>query len=214
MVIVTMLALGAASAAAEADAQVKAPVPAAESVAPPAKPADLSFDLFEEKSPPAVLPSRDQMKQLQALEHKVALRRRMLSAHQALGFTTLATLAATVIIGQLNYQDKYVNGGYTGRYEAAHLGLSAASTSLFFTTGALALFAPNPYPKPVRLDTALVHKIAMSLATGAMLTQVILGPLTVASAGKLDQPKLALGHLVTGWASFGLMAVGTLAYVF
>lgn len=138
----------------------------------------------------------------------------MLTAHQAFGFATLAVLAATVIIGQLNYQDKYVSGDYTGRYEAAHLGLSISATGLFATTGLLAVFAPNPYPKPIRLDTALIHKVSMILATAAMATQIVLGPVTADRVGKLNQPALAAGHLAMGWASFAFMATGTIAYMF
>ena len=96
----------------------------------------------------------------------------------------------------------------------AHEGLGISTSILFGATGLLAVFAPNPYPKPIRLDTALIHKISMILATAGMVTQVILGPVTASRAGRLDQGNLALGHLITGYATWAFMATGTIVYFF
>lgn len=85
---------------------------------------------------------------------------------------------------------------------------------MFATTGALALFAPDPYPKKYRLDSAMVHRVAMALATAGMVTQMVLGPIIDLRVGRLDQSKLALGHLITGYATFAFMATGTFAYMF
>jgi hypothetical protein len=138
----------------------------------------------------------------------------MLKTHQALGFVTLGLLAATMVLGHLDYYDKYGGGGDTGRYLMAHGGLAGLATVTFATTGILGVAAPNPYPKPIRFDAALVHKLSMALATTAMLTQIILGPITATREGQLDQRDYARAHLGIGWASFGFMAAGTLAYVF
>jgi hypothetical protein len=217
----TLLGAAAASAEpAESDEPPPAPLttpsaPAVPTTAAPAKTAaagSLDFDLLGDASKTSQTPA--QLKLSLAIERKVQLRRKMLTAHQALGFSTLAVFAATLIIGQLNYQDKYVSGDYTGRYERSHLGLSIATTGLFATTGLLAVFAPNPYPKKYRLDSAMVHRVAMALASAGMVTQMILGPVVAARAGRLDQPGLALAHLVTGYSTFAFMAAGTLAYVF
>ncbi len=142
------------------------------------------------------------------------IRRPLLLAHQAIGFVTLAALAATVVIGHLNYYDKYQSGDFSGRYEKAHLGLGIGTSITFGTTGLLAVLAPNPYPKPIRLDTALIHKISMIMATAGMVTQVILGPITANRVGRLDQANLALGHVITGYATWAFMATGTIAYFF
>jgi len=149
-----------------------------------------------------------------ALESKVRLRRSVLVWHQALGFVTLAGLAAACVIGQLNYDDKYLSGTDNGRFYNAHLGLGVGTGALFAVTGILALAAPNPYPKPIKFDTALLHKLAMALATAGMVAQMVLGPITAAREGKLDQRQWATAHLVTGYATFGFMATGVLAYVF
>ena len=181
---------------------------------PAAKGADLSFDLFDDKPKDSAAQTQQQIQRALAVEHQARLRRRMLTAHQAFGFSTLAVFAATLIIGQLNYQDKYVSGDFTGRYELAHLALGTTTAVMFTTTGLLAMLAPTPYAKRYRLDTAMIHRVAMALATAGMVTQMVLGPIIDTHAGRLDQPQLALGHLVVGYASFAFMLTGTLAYVF
>jgi hypothetical protein len=174
---------------------------------------DFNFDLPSEPGrlpAPALTASQDEK-----LTRKVQSRRRILQAHQALGFVTLGVLAATLVIGQLNYLDKYGDGGAdTGRFYNAHLGLAASTGVLFATTGILALAAPDPYSKPLKFDAAFVHKLSMALATAGMVAEGVLGPITASREGKLDQRDWALAHLVTGYATFGFMATGVLAFVF
>jgi hypothetical protein len=147
------------------------------------------------------------------VETKARLRRRMLTAHQAFGFATLALLASTVVIGHLNYHDLYESEA-SGRFATPHLVLASTTTLAFTTTGMLALFAPNPYPKKIGLDTALLHKVSMALATAGMLAQVVLGPIASFRQGNLDQRQLAQTHLGIGYATFAFMATGVIAYVF
>ena len=201
-----ILALAALSSATAASADPTAP---RESPAPSSA-SGLDFNLLGDTPPKApAAAARDR-----AFEAKVHRRRQMLQWHQGLGLATLVALAATCVIGQLNYQDKYGRGPDDSRYYSAHLGLGVGTTALFATTGMLALLAPNPYPKPVRFDTALVHKLSMALATAGMVAQVVLGPIVAAREGKLDQKDWALAHLVTGYSTFGFMATGVVAYVF
>jgi len=187
----------------------------------------LNFDLFDEGSKGADGKAQDpavaaaaaakEAARVAQIEKTGKVRRAMLVTHQALGFTTLAVMAATLAVGQVNYQARY-NGFHNGndydRFAPAHLGLGISSTLLFATLGALGWAAPNPYPKPVRLDTAMIHKVAMSLATAGMVTQLILGPLTTWKEGSLQQRDMALGHLIVGYATWGFMATGVIAYVF
>jgi cytochrome b561 len=187
-----------------------APDPAA--AAPAASsPGSMSFDLMGDSKP---APTGDELGRQRALDRKVHLRRSLLQWHQALGFVTLGALAATCVIGQLNYDDKYGGGTDDHRYYNAHFGLGLATTAVFAVTGILALAAPNPYPKPIKWDTAFVHKFAMALATAGMVAQMVLGPIVAAREGKLDQRDWAMAHLVTGYATFGFMATGVIAYVF
>lgn len=197
--------------------------PLARADAPPPTPAasdnqgaDLNFNLFGDQSKKAVSPAEAeaQARKQALLDRKVHLRRRLLLAHQALGFVTLGLLATTLVLGTLNYVDKFGGGNDDGRYYNWHLGFASAASATFAATGILALAAPNPYPKKIRLDPALLHKISMALATACFATDLILGPISASMDGSLNQRSIALAHLTVGYAAFAFMTVGTFAYVF
>ncbi|AKI98550.1 hypothetical protein ATI61_12252 [Archangium gephyra] len=170
---------------------------------------DMDFDLLE-PSPAAESPRLVDP----ALEKAIATRRTMLTVHQGLGLATLTTLAATIVVGQLHFNDRYRGGGDTGRFDAWHTGLVIGSSSLFAGTGLLGLFAPTPFKKELRLDTITLHKIFVSLATAGMLTQVVLGLVTGSQEGKLSQVDLATAHQVVGYATLGAVGAGALMIVF
>ena len=152
---------------------------------------------------------------LAKLERDVGVRRKLLQTHQALGFATLAVFAAQLVIGQLHYQDKFGREGtFTNKYETTHLALGVTTATLFAGTGIVALAAPNPYPKPIKFDAALVHKLCMAVAAAGMVTQIILGPISKTRDGWLDQRDYAVAHLVTGYTTFAFMSAGVLSYVF
>jgi cytochrome b561 len=176
---------------------------------------EMNFDLFGNEQKKSPLDEAREKERVAKLEKRVGLRRQLLQWHQALGFVTLGLLAITDIIGTLNYYDKYASNGVdTGKYSTWHEGLGIGTASLFGVTGILALAAPNPYPKPLKLDAALIHKVTMALATACFVAQVIMGPIMAVSDGKLYQRDLALAHVVIGWGAFGFMGAGTLAFVF
>lgn len=204
-------------------APAPAPAPAAEPVdggapldaLPVAKPADtFDFDLFAEpgtpKPRPALVPDAKRLEH----ERKVKLRRKMLTLHQAFGFTTLGVMALQLVLGQLHYLDKYGGGDLTNRYQLAHLTFGIASTASFAATGILAVAAPNPFERKLKVDRALFHKVMMTLATAGMVAQMIMGPVSASLDGDLNQRNLALGHLVTGYATWAFLASGMLAFVF
>ncbi len=183
--------------------------------AKPPTPNDMSFDLFGGEKKKSPLDEAREQQRLAKLERKVHLRRSLLQWHQALGFVTLVALAATDVIGTLSYYDKYTAAGTdTGAFTTYHEGLGIGTASLFGITGILALAAPNPYPKPLRLDAALVHKLSMLMATACFAAQIIMGPIMAVSDGKLYQKDMALAHLVLGYGAFAFMGAGTLAFVF
>lgn len=218
LLLVSAVALGAIAtpaSAGEPSALPTPPAPAAPAASAP-NPDAFDFDLGDK---PKVSPAEEaeQKKRAEELDHKVKLRRKMLVAHQAIGFTTLGVMAATLVIGQLNYVARYGgfnNGQDYDRFQVPHLGLAIGTSALFTTLGILGVAAPNPYPKPIKLDSALVHKVTMALATAGMVTQMVLGPITTAFEGKLNQRDMALGHLVVGYATWGFMAAGIIAYTF
>jgi hypothetical protein len=125
-----------------------------------------------------------------------------------------ATLTATIVVGQLNLNDRYRGGGDTGRYKGWHTGLVIGSSTLFAGTGLLGLLAPTPFKKELRLDTITLHKIFMSLATAGMLSQVVLGLVTVNKEGQLSQVDLVTAHQVIGYATLGAVGAGMLMLTF
>lgn len=148
------------------------------------------------------------------MERAIAQRRTMLTIHQGMGLAMAATLTATVIVGQLNLNDRYRGGGDTGAYKGWHTGLVIASTSLFVGTGMLGVLAPTPFKKELRLDTITLHKFFMSLATAGMLTQVVLGLVTANAEGQLRQVDLVTAHQVVGYATLGAVGAGMLMIAF
>ena len=168
------------------------------------------FDLLPKEKPPDAA----ELARAAEIERKASLRRNMLQLHQLGGFVTLGALSATVIAGQLNYNDKYGGGGDTGRYRTFHSVAAYSSVAIFAATGLLAVFAPNPTEKKTRLDTATVHKILLAIATAAMASEVVLGPLTGSAEGTLRQRDLALAHQIIGYTALASTAAGFFVLTF
>jgi len=200
-----VIALGAALLLSlQADpAQSGQPVPREER-APAGQPAPEDIDLL----PTPATPDAQTVARQEQLDRELHTRRKMLQLHQLGGMLTLATLGATVIFGELNYIDKYGGGGDTGRWYEWHRVSALTAAALFAGTGALALFAPSPLEKPGRLDTAMLHRIAMGVATAGMVTQIVLGFVTAGKGGSVSQRDFALAHQIVGFTTFGATAVG------
>lgn len=191
-----------------------APEPATEKDARPdlgfkgAEP-DLGFDLLgpQAKAAPAEEGKVD--------ERKVALRRKLLTYHPLLGIGLLACETATVVLGQLNYTDRFGGGPSSGRYERAHLILAASTAVLFVGTGSLALLAPNPLGKKHQgLDRVLLHKIGMFTAAAGMAAEIALGIYTTRREGYLNQQSLARTHLAIGYVTLAATYFGVGSLVF
>jgi hypothetical protein len=210
LVLTALTCTLAASAAGGADPAPATPPASAPDLAAPAPPArsTLDFDLLPELRPPGHGDAA-------AVEARVRDRRGKLQLHQAFGLATWAALAGTVVVGQLDFDDRFRGGGDTGRYHRAHKALAYGSAALFATTGTLALLAPEPYAKRGgRLDTALVHKLAMGTAAAGMVTQIVLGIASRRAAGTLRERNLASAHQVVGYTTLGAMTVGGLVLAF
>lgn len=171
---------------------------------PAARPPPEDVDLL----PAPAAADAAQVARQQELERELRTRRKMLQLHQLGGMLTLASLGATVIFGELNYIDRYGGGGDTRRWYEWHRWSAFTSAAIFAGTGALALFAPSPLEKPMRLDTAMLHRIAMGVATAGMVTQIVLGFVTASKGGSVSQRDFALAHQIVGFATFGATAVG------
>jgi hypothetical protein len=167
---------------------------------------DLDFDIPVTVAPPQAVSTDNS---------RLSLRRGMLLGHQALGFGLVAVNLAATIVGQLNYNDHFVSGAPTGRYESAHRTLAWATVGSFATTGALALFAPAPVRRVSQgFDRIALHKLCMASATVGMAAQAALGMATAGREGRLNQQDLGKAHLAIGYFTFAALAVGFGALVF
>ncbi len=148
------------------------------------------------------------------LDEQVRRRRKMLTLHQGLGIATWSGLAATAVVGQLDFNDRFRGGGDTGKYHGTHKVLAYGTSALFLGTGLLGLLAPEPYEKKVRLDTATVHKASMGIAAAGMAAQIALGLLARGSAGRLRERDLSSAHQIAGYATLGAMTAGAAVLFF
>ena len=213
--VLTLLLLAAPARAAPEGAAPEGAAPEAAAplvlaLAPPVQPGiddpDLDFDIPAAAVPQQGVSSRDS---------QLSLRRGMLFGHQALGFGLLAMDLGATILGQLNYNDHFVSGAPTGRYQSAHRTLAYATVATFVATGALAVFAPSP-PRRVSqgFDRIALHKLCMVGATAAMAAEAALGIATAGREGRLNQGDLGKVHLAIGYFTFVALAVGFGTLVF
>jgi len=208
--VLTLLLLAAPARAAPEGAAPERAAPLVLALAPPEQPGtddpDLNFDIPATVAPQQEVSSRDS---------QLSLRRGMLVGHQALGFGLLAIDLGATIVGQLNYNDHFVSGAPTFRYQSAHSTLAWATVATFVATGALAVFAPSP-PRRVSqgFDRMALHKLCMASATAAMVAQAALGMATAGREGQLNQQDLGKVHLAIGYFTFAALAIGFGALVF
>ena len=168
------------------------------------KPPRDDFDLLPKQAPPTAAALMRQRE----LERQLEKRRTMLKYHQIGGYLLLGTLTATVVLGQLDYSDKYGGGGDTGKYHVWHRWMAAGTAAIFAGTAALAIFAPVPIEKQARLDTATLHKIAMTVAAAGMVTQIVLGIVTASKEGSAAQRDFALAHQIVGYTTYAATLTG------
>jgi hypothetical protein len=207
-----------ATSQAEAQPSIALPSPvpsAAPAPAQPNKPAGLDFQFFEPDD--AAAPGADSAARSANIAEQSKTRRHRLTTHQFLGLTTWAFMAASCIIGQLNYNDLYGGGSGRGSYMMPHRLLVYSTTGLFTATGLYALLAPQPYKKPLKFDTGLVHRMAAIGATAGMVAEVVLGFLTARTADSGNSSgikSMAKVHDAIGWTTFGFMTVAGTAWIF
>lgn len=178
----------------------------------------LDFDFFGDKSGAAAVASAGSGlgPEDAALAQQARTRRWMLQTHQTLGIATWLALLATVTVGQLNYNELYGGGGST-TWQTPHRALVISTSALFAATATFSLLAPTPHKKPLRLDTGLVHRIAVIGATLGMLTEGVLGWITArqADAGNPHNLRtMARTHQIVGYATLGFLTVAGTVWFF
>ncbi len=171
--------------------------------APPS--GSLDFDLLGKPPPPPPTSPEDA---------RMKKRHRYLQAHQRVGLALLGLEVATVVVGQLSYDDKFGTAN-TGKYVLPHKVLAYSTFGVFAIGGSLALLAPRPVGKPDRgWDRVRVHKLGMLLATAGMVAQAVVGIQTRNREGYLDQKSLAQTHLAIGYATLAATGIAVGALVF
>jgi hypothetical protein len=180
------------------------------------KPA-LDFDFFggQTGGPTAAGSSSD----AEALElsRQSHTRRWMLRTHQVLGITTWASMVATVVVGQLNYNQLYGGGGHQNTWQTPHRALVISTSTLFAAAATFAILAPTPHKKPLRFDTGLVHRIAVIGATLGMVTEAVLGWITTHQADAGNPHNLsgmALTHQIVGYTTLGFLTIAGTVWLF
>jgi len=168
------------------------------------------FDLLAPEKPPDETAKQREVELMRQLDR----RRRLLQLHQLGGYATMATVTAAVVLGQINYLDKYGGGGDTGRWITPHAIAAFTAAGVFTATGLLAILAPSPLEKPQRVDTVTLHKIAMAVATAGLVAQVVLGPITASKEGQLSQRDFALAHQIIGYTTLVATYAGFLVLTF
>jgi hypothetical protein len=169
--------------------------------------ADLGFDLLGPGEKPTAVASVD--------DESPSLRRKMLTYHPLLGIGLLVCETATVVLGQLNYSDRFGGGPSSARYELSHKVLAWSTSALFVGTGMLALLAPSPSGKQHQgFDRVLLHKLGMFTAAAGMVAQIALGVYTASREGYQNQESLARAHLAIGYVTLGATYVGVGGIVF
>jgi hypothetical protein len=149
-----------------------------------------------------------------AEDARMKRRHKLLGWHQRVGLTMGTLELATIVAGQLNYNDKFGTAN-TGRYVLTHKALAYTTFGVFAVGGTLALLAPRPANKPDRgWDRVRVHKLGMALATAGMVAQAVVGIQTRNREGYLDQKQLGQTHLAIGYATLAATGIAVGALVF
>jgi cytochrome b561 len=179
----------------------------------------LDFDFFGDKSAGSASGAAGgENSDAEAAEREQAgrTRRWMLKTHQTLGIATWALMAATVTVGQLNYNQLYRGGG-SNKWQGTHQILVLSTSVAFAATAAFAIFAPTPYKKPLHFDSGLIHRIAVIGATLGMVTEGVLGWWTThqANAGNPNNLRtMAFTHQIVGYSTFGLLTIAGTVWLF
>lgn len=177
----------------------------------------LDFDFFGGQGGAQGADGNAENAEEQNLASKAQTRRWMLRVHQTLGIATWLTLAATVTVGQLNYNQLYGGGGGSNKWQTPHRWLVISASTLFAATGAFALFAPTPYKQPLHFDTGLIHRIAVIGATLGMVTEGVLGWVTTHQADAGNPHNLATMaryHQIIGYTTLGFLTIAGTVWIF
>lgn len=129
-------------------------------------------------------------------ERELKLRRKILVAHQFLGYVTLAGMIAQGILGTRLYKGKY-------KHYEIHKNLGNLTSASYFTTAALSLFAPPPLIAEKKgLSSTRAHKWLATVHFSAMVATNVLAD---------DRKKW---HRAAAYTAFGSYAAAMIVLTF
>ncbi|MDA8948926.1 hypothetical protein N9H57_07300 [Flavobacteriaceae bacterium] len=136
---------------------------------------------------------------LEQREKELKIRRKMLKAHQIIGFVTLAGMIAQGVFGSQLYENR---GNYS-KYKL-HKRVGNLTSISYFTGAGLSLFAPPPLvsKKTKGLSSAQAHKYLASIHFSAMVATNVLAE---------NNRKL---HRAAAYTAFGSYAAAILVFKF
>lgn len=156
------------------------------------------------------------------LERRLAVGRAMREAHQRLALATLFTMIGAEVVGTVNaVQRRQGTGEVPEAGLVAHRVLASTATGLYLTTGTLVWAAPkgpraagSSGPAPGHVDSSKVHRALSVLHAIGMGTQLVTGFLMANVASGGDYEALLTAHLVSGYATVGLMSAAGIVITF
>ena len=147
-------------------------------------------------------------------DHEMKLRRAMLTVHEIGGFTTLAAMIATCIVGQMAYNE-YPNRISPGLGNLKE-NLAVATEFLYFGTASLAIFTPPPLVRRKEWSSVSTHKLLATIH----FTGMIVTPILASYIGGEKRPGSTLSrnaetlHMVSGYTTTAAFAAAMMVIVF
>ena len=136
-------------------------------------------------------------------EKELKLRRKMLMAHQIMGFVTLGGMVGQGIVGASLY-----NNPGKHNLKDLHEGLASFVNITYSTTAVMSLFAPPPLiNRDKKISAIRIHKWLSIIHMSSMIATNIL-------ADKASDPKFKPYHRAAAYTAFGSFAAAVIAIKF
>jgi hypothetical protein len=136
-------------------------------------------------------------------EKELKLRRKMLVAHQIMGFVTLGGMVGQGIVGASLY-----NNPGKHNLKDLHEGLASFVNITYSTTAVMSLFAPPPLiNRDKKISAIRIHKWLSIIHMSSMIATNIL-------ADKASDPKFKPYHRAAAYTAFGSFAAAVIAIKF
>ena len=136
-------------------------------------------------------------------EKELKLRRKMLVAHQIMGFVTLGGMVGQGIVGASLYNNPGKHG-----LKDLHEGLAATVNITYSTTAVMSLFAPPPLiNRDKKMSAIRLHKWLAVVHMSSMIATNIL-------ADKASDPKFKPYHRAAAYTAFASFAAAVITIKF